>query len=94
MPLPPGQEKYGKLDGAHLKTFVNEITAISRKSRDDGELLWGRIAGTKYDDMTEALVESKFKAFGLTDVRRQYFDLPPRWFPTGGSSAPAAAARR
>ena len=82
MPLPPGQEKYGKLDGAHLKTFVNEITAISRKSRDDGELLWGRIAGTKYDDMAEALVESKFKAFGLTDVRRQYFDLPPRWFPT------------
>jgi hypothetical protein len=83
MPLPPGQEKYGTLDGAHIKTFVNEITAISRKSRDDGELLWGRIAGTKYDDMTEALVESKFKAFGLTDVRRQYFSLPPRWFPTG-----------
>lgn len=83
MPLPPGQEKYGRLDGAHLKTFVNELAAISRKSRDDGELLWGRIAGTKYDDMAEAFVESKFKEFGLTNVRRQYFSLPPQWFATG-----------
>ncbi len=81
MPLPPGQEKYGRLDGAHLKTFVNEITAVSRKSRDDGELLWGRIAGTKYDDMVEGIVEAKFKAWGLANVRRQYFDLGPQWFP-------------
>ena len=82
MPLAPGLEKYGRIDGARLKTFVNEITAISRKSRDDGELLWGRIAGTKYDEMTEALVEAKFKAFGLANVHRQYFTLGPQWFPT------------
>jgi hypothetical protein len=85
MPLPPGQEKYGRLDGTRLKGFVNEITAISRKSRDDGDLLWGRIAGTKYDDMTETLVENKFKEFGLSDVKRQYFQMPPQWFPTAWS---------
>jgi len=82
MPLPVGQEKYGRIDGNHLKTYVNEITAVSRRSRDDGELLWGRIAGTKYDDMVEGLVEAKFKQFGLVNVRRQYFELGPQWFPT------------
>src|SRR5262245_64506867 len=70
MPLPAGQEKYGKLDGTRMKTFVNEITAVSRKSRDDGELLWGRQAGTKYDDMVEGIVEGKFKEWGLANVRR------------------------
>ena len=70
MPLPPGQEKYGRLQGERLKVFVDEITGVSRKSRDDGELLWGRIAGTKYDDMVETLVEEKFKAWGLQSHRR------------------------
>jgi len=82
MPLPAGQEKYGKIEGTRLKTFVNEITAVSRKSRDDGDLLWGRLAGTKYDDMVEGIVEAKFKEWGLTNVHRQYFNLGPQWFPT------------
>jgi hypothetical protein len=60
---------------------VREITSIADKCRDDGNRWWGRIAGTKYDDMTEGLVETKFKQFGLQDVHRQYFDLPPQWFP-------------
>jgi hypothetical protein len=82
MPLPAGQEKYGGLDGEHIKQFDREIVSVSRKSKEDGELLWGRVAGTKYDDMVEGIVESKFKQFGLQDVHRQYFDLPPQWFPT------------
>lgn len=82
MPLPPGQEAYGRIQGDRLHQFVQEIAAISRKSRDDGDLQWGRIAGTKYDDLSEALVEQKFKQWGLQNIRRQYFDLPPQWFPT------------
>lgn len=81
-PLPAAEQAYKRIDGAHLKQYVNEITAISRKSRDDGNQYWGRISGTKYDEMTEVWVEAKFKEFGLQDVRRQYFDLPPQWFPT------------
>jgi hypothetical protein len=81
-PLPAAEQAYARIDGAHVKQYVNEITAISRKSRDDGNQYWGRISGTKYDDMAEAWVEGKFKAFGLQNVRRQYFDLPPQWFPT------------
>ncbi len=81
-PLPAAEQAYARIDGAHVKQYVNEITAISRKSRDDGNQYWGRISGTKYDDMAEAWVEGKFKEFGLQNVRRQYFDLPPQWFPT------------
>ena len=83
MPVPPGEQKYGQLDGEHMKEFVRAIVAVSEKSKADGELLWGRLAGTKYDDMVEGVVEAKFKQWGLQDVHRQYFDLPPQWFPTG-----------
>jgi hypothetical protein len=82
MQLPPGEKQYGRIDGDHLRQIVDEITGVSRKSRDDGELLWGRVAGTKYDDMVEGLVESRFKQLGLAKVHRQYFDLPPQSFPT------------
>ena len=82
LPLPPSEQKYASIDGDRLKQYVNEITAVSRKSRDDGERYWGRIAGTKYDDMIETWVEQKFKQFGLQQIHRQYFDLPPQFFPT------------
>jgi hypothetical protein len=81
-PLPPGEQRYGRIDGARVKQYVNEITAVSRKSRDDGNQYWGRISGTRYDEMTEAWVEGKFRELGLQNVRRQYFDLPPQWFAT------------
>jgi hypothetical protein len=85
MPLPPGEQAYGRIEGARLKQFVNEITGVSRKSRDDGEKYWGRIAGTKYDDMIEGWVEQKFKEFGLQNVNRQWFTLTPQFFPTNWS---------
>jgi hypothetical protein len=82
LPLPASEQQYGRLDGKKLKQYVNEITGVSRKSKEDGEKYWGRIAGTKYDDMIEGWVESKFKEFGLQNVNRQYFDLGPQFFPT------------
>ena len=85
LPLPAGQERYAPINGAHLKQYVNEITGVSRKSRDDGERYWGRIAGTKYDDMIEGWVEQKFKAAGLQNVNRQFFTLSPQFFPTNWS---------
>ena len=83
--LPASEQAYGRIDGAHLKQYVVDITSISRKSRDEGNVYWGRIAGTKYDDMAESWVEQKFKDAGLTNIHRQYFDLPPQWFPTAWS---------
>ena len=93
MPLPPGEQAYGRIEGARLKQYVNEITGVSRKSRDDGEKYWGRIAGTKYDDMIEGWVEQKFKEFGLQNVNRQYFELAPQFFPTNWSLTAAGGGK-
>src|SRR5437660_11663563 len=35
-PLPPGAEAYADVDAMKIKAVMGEITAISRKSRDDG----------------------------------------------------------
>ena len=94
MPLAPGDKKYGSLDGDHIRSFDREIVAVSEKSKADGDLLWGRVAGTKYDDMVEGIVEAKFKQFGLQDVHRQWFDLPPQWFPTRSEFVVTSAGKK
>jgi hypothetical protein len=79
-PLSASTEKYASIDGDHIKTYVNEITAINQQSRDDGNQYWGRIVGTKYDLETEEWLMKKFKDAGLQDVRRQELDVPPQWW--------------
>ena len=80
-PLPAGNDAYAHVDGLKMKEVVDQITAISRKSRDDGNQYWGRIAGTRYDRMTEDWVLAQFEKTGLTDVRRQEIAMKPLWYP-------------
>ena len=84
-PLSEADRKYADISGPRMKTIVNDAVAISRRSRDDGNKYWGRIAGTKYEQMTGDLIEAKFKSFGLSDVHRKEFDLAPQWFPVDWS---------
>ena len=92
--------QYAKIDGFKIKSYINEITAISRKSRDDGNQYWGRIAGTPYDKMTTDWVLAQYKRIGLEQVRVHEFTLPPQWFPNswdvsvagGGSTVPIKTA--
>src|SRR5271165_7133310 len=84
-PLPPGEETYADVDAMKIKATIGEITAISRKSRDDGNQYWGRIPGTPYDRMTQDWVMSRFKALGMQDVRRQEIAMKPLWYPTAWS---------
>ena len=81
VPVPPGESQYAKLDGRRMKQFVDEITGVARKDRDSGNRYWGRIAGSKADAEVEDLVAARFKEFGLADVHKQSFDLPPQWWP-------------
>jgi hypothetical protein len=81
-PLPEAERAYARINGANMKALVNEIVAISRKSRDDGNKYWGRIAGTMYEAMTADLLEAKFRKLGMVDINRPEFTLPPQWFPT------------
>ena len=81
-PLPDSAREYGRIDGKHLHTYVEELAAISRKSRDAGNQWWGRITGTPAHVETQNMLAAKFRSLGLTDVRLEEHPLPPAWFPT------------
>ena len=68
-PYPAGDAVYTDLDGMKIKGYINEITAISRKSRDDGNQYWGRITGSPYDKMTTDWVAAQFKRIGLEQIK-------------------------
>ena len=80
-PLPASAAKYGSIDGAHLKPYVEQLAAISRKSRDAGNQWWGRITGTPAHDEAQQFVAAKLRGFGI-DVHLEEVPLPPAWFPT------------
>ena len=82
MPLPPGDEKYGRIDGNHLKDHVRALTAIARKHHDAGERYWGRLPGSKADAEAEQYIAAKFREFGLQNVEMQPVNLTPQWFAT------------
>jgi len=79
-PLAAADRQYAAIDGKRLHGYVKEITAISRRYRDQGHQYWGRIEGTTADKENADWVAAKFKAAGV-DVRIQEFDLPPQWMP-------------
>jgi len=85
-PLPPGEQAYADVDAMKIKAAIGEITAISRKSRDDGNQYWGRIAGTPYDRMTQDWVMDRFNKLGLKDVHREAVAMKPLWYPTSWSA--------
>src|SRR5262245_21528906 len=79
-------QKYAAINGDHLKTYVDELTAIARRYRDNGHpQFWGRIIGTEADAENARWLMDKFKQIGLSDVRDQSFDLPPQWMPQSWS---------
>ncbi|HMB79212.1 MAG TPA: hypothetical protein VKI43_04070, partial [Vicinamibacterales bacterium] len=95
-------DSYSSIDGAHLKAYVEELAAMSRRYRDHGHpQFWGRIIGTEADAENGRWLLEKFKTIGLTDVREQSFDLPPQWMPQswsvsasgGGKTLPLGSAQ-
>src|SRR5258707_68837 len=93
-PYPAGDAVYADLDGMKIKGYINEITAISRKSRDDGNQYWGRITGSPYDKMTSDWVAAQFKRIGLEQIKVQEFtDLPPQWWPTAWEVSAAGGGK-
>lgn len=91
-PLPASAAAYGRIDGAHLKPYVEQLAAISRKSRDAGNQWWGRITGTPAHAEAQQLVAAKLRSFGM-DVRLEETALPPAWFPTSWTVSVASGAK-
>jgi len=77
-PLPPGAEAYADVDARKIKAAMGEITAISRRSRDDGNQYWGRIPGTPYDRMTQDWVMGQFRMIdNVNQMTRQEIAAAP-----------------
>jgi hypothetical protein len=92
--LAPADERYAAIDGAHLKTYVSDLTAMARRYRDQGHpQYWGRIIGTSADTENAEWLMQKFRDIGLTDVHEQYFDLPPQWMPQSWSVTMTSSAK-
>ena len=82
---------YSSIDGAHLRTYVDDLAAMSRRYRDNGHpQFWGRIIGTEADAENARWLLTRFKSIGLSDVREQPFELPPQWMPQSWSVNAAA----
>ena len=103
VPLRPEDRKYADLDGMRMKALVNEVAAISLKDRErtGPKGFWGRNQGTPGHLATQDWVESQFRRYTLTDIRRQPFDVPPQWmvkdweltFTSGGKTYAFPSAR-
>jgi peptidase M28-like protein len=92
--LAPSEQAYAAIDGAHLKTYVSELTAMARRYRDNGHpQYWGRIIGTAADAENAEWMMQKFRQIGLTDVHEQSFDLPPQWMPKAWSVTLSAGGK-
>ena len=92
--LLPAEQAYLSIDGKHLKQYVEEQTAISRRYRDHGHpQFWGRITGTEADAENAQWLLDKFRKIGLSDVHEQSLDLPPQWAPASWSVAASAGGK-
>lgn len=99
-PLPSGVDKsYDAVDGQRMMRYVKEQAAISDKSRAEGNKFWGRIAGQKSGDETQAWVTEKLKGLKL-DVETKTIpmttqNIPKDWDVTlsvGGQSLKLSSA--
>jgi hypothetical protein len=91
--LSPADQKYAAIDGKHLKAYVEEQSAISRRYRDANHKLWGRIIGAESDAEDARWLMEKFRLAGLSDVHTQSFDLPPQWMPDSWSVTASAGGK-
>ncbi len=92
--LAPQDKAYAAIDGKHIHTYVEQLTAISRKYRDSGHpQFWGRIIGTQADADTREWLVDKFTKLGLSDVHIQPFDLPPQWMPQSWEIVASGSAK-
>src|ERR1700752_3474046 len=70
--LLPAEQVYASIDGKHLKQYVDDQTAISRRYRDGGHpQFWGRITGTEADTENAQWLLNQFRRIVLSDVHEQ-----------------------
>jgi hypothetical protein len=79
-------QRYDVIDGDRMKGYVEELAAISHRSRDAGNQRWGRIAGTPSGAETQRWMADKFKQAGL-EVTIEEFTLSPQAVPVAWAAS-------
>lgn len=85
-PDPEAMERHASIDGERILQNLKELTEFSLQSKADGNALWGRIAGSKYERLATEYVEKEFLEYGLENVRIEEFPL------TNGDWQPSAVS--
>lgn len=72
-----------KLSIKDVNSYLQKITEPALLSKADGELLWGRVQGTKYEKMAHDYIEQELFAMGMDEVHHDRFPSSvPLWRPT------------
>ncbi len=81
--LPPDAAAYKDIDGHHIHDYVEQLSGIAEKYRDNGHpQFWGRYISTAAEHEAADWIASRFKAAGLSDVHIQTVTDPvPQWAP-------------
>jgi len=76
-------EDYENIRGEDIHRYLRELTEFSQQSKSDGNFLWGRIQGSKYEYEAIQHVENYFRDWGLENVAVEQFPVfRPVWSPT------------
>ena len=79
----PASDPRRDITAEEIRGYTDALVAISRQSKADGELLWGRIQGTKYERKTLDWLKSRLESFGFEDIQRLAFPVKhAQWRPT------------
>jgi hypothetical protein len=81
--LPAAEDPRRDINAAEIEEYVEVLIGIARTSRDDGEVLWGRVQGTKYEREAHQWIYQQLQSFGLKQVFHDPFPSQyPQWRPT------------
>ncbi len=79
----PGGDGYEDIKGEDIHRYLEELTQFSQLSKSDGNVLWGRIQGSKYEYQATQHVENYFREWGLDNITVERFPVfRPVWSPT------------
>ena len=62
-------DPYNDILASDIQKYLDTLTEFAIQSKKDGNLIWGRIQGTKYERDAALWVGEKFREFGIQDVR-------------------------
>ena len=75
-----------QIKASEINGYADKLVGFAEQSRLDGNILWGRIEGTKYEQAAHSWIYATLKSFGIEDV--QYDKFPTYesiWFPSANS---------